>query len=131
MMQKLKKDCINIKFFMYPTSEKSDLYEFKRVLLDNGNTEEFLFFMQNFQIILEASGSLAGSSEIYYLLKMLCGGLLCKLDTFCVKVGSTTTAYLNRIISGIDTYCFPINAFPKKNHAMRRRMRNTRKVKVR
>ena len=36
-------------------SEKSDLYELKMALFDNGDTEEFLLFAQNSQMTLEAS----------------------------------------------------------------------------
>ena len=46
------------------TSENSDIYEFKMSLFDNGKTEDLLLFIQNFQMTLKASGTLASSSNI-------------------------------------------------------------------
>ena len=40
------------------TSEKSDLYEFKMALFDNGNLDEFLLFFHNFNMTHKASGRL-------------------------------------------------------------------------
>ena len=42
---KAERDCVKIKLRRDPTSEKSDLYEFKMDLFDNGDLEEFLFFV--------------------------------------------------------------------------------------
>ena len=42
---KVEKYCVEIKLRRDPTSEKSDLYEFKMDLFDNGDLEEFLFFV--------------------------------------------------------------------------------------
>ena len=46
---KLDKNCVQIKFRMDPTSQKLDLYELKMALFDNGEPEEFLFFISNFK----------------------------------------------------------------------------------
>ena len=43
---------VNIKFRRDPMSEKSDLYEFKMALFDNGNPEELLLFVCNFNMNL-------------------------------------------------------------------------------
>ena len=40
---------------MLPTA---DLYEFKMSVFDNGETEEFLLFIRNFNMTLTASGTL-------------------------------------------------------------------------
>ena len=37
---------------MYPTSENSELYEFKMALFDNGDPEEFLLFIRNLTLLL-------------------------------------------------------------------------------
>ena len=67
-------------------SEKLDLYEFKMALFDNGNPEEFLFFVWNFQITLEASGVLSAISKIHYFYTLLSGESLHQLDTFYVEM---------------------------------------------
>ena len=45
-------------------SEKLDLYEFKMVLFDNGEPEEFLLFIWNFNMNLEASGTFKSGKKI-------------------------------------------------------------------
>ena len=51
--EKLGKDCVKNKLRRDPTSEKSDLYEFKMALFENGKTEE-LFFLWKFQMNIKA-----------------------------------------------------------------------------
>ena len=41
-------DGVKLNMRRYPTSSKSDLYEFRMYLFDHGDTEEFLSFVQNF-----------------------------------------------------------------------------------
>ena len=52
--EKLDKYFVKIILRRYPTPEKSDLYEFKMSLFDNGKIEEFLLFIQNFNMTLKA-----------------------------------------------------------------------------
>ena len=61
---KLGKYCVEIKLRGDPTSEKSELYELKMAVFDNGDPEEFLLFVRNFQMMLEASGNISTSSKI-------------------------------------------------------------------
>ena len=49
---KLNKYSVKIKLHKDPTSENSDLYEFKMALFDNGEPEEFLLLVCNFQMTL-------------------------------------------------------------------------------
>ena len=44
---KLDKDCDKLTLRRDPTSDKSDIYEFKMDLFKNGNPEELLFFVCN------------------------------------------------------------------------------------
>ena len=76
--RKSDKYCVKIKLCRDPTSEKSDLYEFKIALFENGDTEEFLFFVRKFQMNLKASETFAASANIHYLCTLL---LLEKLIT--------------------------------------------------
>ena len=55
---KSDKDFVKLKLCRDPTLPTSDLYEFKMSLFDNGNTEEFLLFVCNFNTTLAASGTL-------------------------------------------------------------------------
>ena len=45
-------------------SQNSDLYEFKMALFDNGAIDEFLFFVRNFNMPLEAPGTLVAGATI-------------------------------------------------------------------
>ena len=73
-----------------PTSEKSDIYEFKMALLDNGESEEFLLFIRNFDRTLKAPETLADGAKINYLCMLVCGKALRQLDMLSVEVGSIT-----------------------------------------
>ena len=103
---KAKTDSVKNKLHRYPTSEESDVYEFKMALFDNGYPEEFLLFMRNFKMTLEASGTLAASANLQYLRTILCGEALRQFDNLCVQVGSTTTTHLIWIILGLGMYFF-------------------------
>ena len=48
MMQNQKKNSVKINLCRYPTSKKSDSYDFKIALFDNGNPGGFFLFMGNF-----------------------------------------------------------------------------------
>ena len=61
------KDFVKLKLRRDPTSSSSDLYEFNMYLLDNGDPEEFLMFVQNFNITIAASGTLVTGAKIQYI----------------------------------------------------------------
>ena len=108
-----------------------DLYEFKKDLFDNGKPEEFLLFIWNFQMTLEAKGALAASTKIQYMCTLLCVKSLHKLDTFSFVLGSTTTTYLNCNVLDLGTYFFLLMSSQKEEKVMRRGMRKPCKLKVR
>ena len=58
---------------MYPTSENSELYEFKMALFDKSEPEEFLLFIRNFNMTLKASGTLLDGSNIQHLCTLVRG----------------------------------------------------------
>ena len=74
---------------MDPMSEKFDLYDFKMSLFENGNPEEFLLFVCNFQMTLKASVTLTASADIHYICTLLRCKALHQLDTLSVKVRRT------------------------------------------
>ena len=49
-------DDVKLKLRRDSTPGKSDLYEFKMSLFENGNLEETLWFVRNFDMTLAASG---------------------------------------------------------------------------
>ena len=55
---KLDKYSGKVKLRRDPTPEKSDLYEFKMALFDNGKPEKLLLCIRNFNMTLETSGTL-------------------------------------------------------------------------
>ena len=113
------------------TSEKSDFYDLKNDLFDTGDPEEFLLFTRNLQMTLEDLRTITANAKIKYLCTLLCGETLHQFDTLCDQVGSTTTTHLNRIILGLGTYFFLVNALSRQKRAMRRGTRKPYELKVR
>ena len=84
-----------------PTSENSDLYEFKMPLFDNGKPEGFLFFIWEFNMTLEASVMLKSGTKIQYLCTLVHGEELCPVDTLSSEAGSSNPENLTYIILGL------------------------------
>ena len=58
------KDFVRLKLHRDPTSDNSDLYEFKMALFNNGNLEEFLLFICNFNMTLKAAETLETAAKV-------------------------------------------------------------------
>ena len=84
-----------------PTSEKSDLYEFKISLFDKRKLEEFVLFVCNFNMTLEASGTLKPGAKIQYLRTLVRGEALRQFDMFYAEVEGATQLTLENIILGL------------------------------
>ena len=56
-----------IKLHNNPTSEKSDMYESKMSWFENGKLEEFLLFLPNSKMALEALVTLAPNEKLLYI----------------------------------------------------------------
>ena len=54
-------------------------------LFDNGDPEEFLLFILNFQMALEASGKFAAGVKIQYFRMLLRGNCYLNLTCFMLK----------------------------------------------
>ena len=67
-------------------------------LFGNEDMEEFLLFVRNFQMTLEASGTLTSGAKIQHLHTLVCGEVLCQLDIFSVGVGSNISVNLKLVI---------------------------------
>ena len=89
----MDKLCVRIKLCRDPTPEKSDIYEFKISLFDNGEPEEFLLFIRDFNITFEASGQIIYGVNIQYLCTMICGEVLRQVDMFSAEVVNTTSEF--------------------------------------
>ena len=70
---KSDKDYIQIKLRRYPMSSMSDLYEFKISFFDHGCPEEFLLFVHNFNMTLEATRMQDMDANIQYLCTLVSG----------------------------------------------------------
>ena len=70
-----------IKLCRGPTSENSDLCELKMAFFDKVNPEKFLLFVQNFKIMLEASGTIAVKATQYLRTLLHCEALS-RFDNF-------------------------------------------------
>ena len=81
----------------------------KMALFDNGDPEEFLLFIRNFNTTIDASEKFVASAKIQYFCMLVQGEELCQFETLSTEVGSTTSENLKSNILGLGTYFFPIN----------------------
>ena len=72
-------------------------------LFDDRDPEEFLLFVQNFQMNFETLGTLSDSGNTQFLYVLLCGKVLSQLGTLSIDVGSMTISHLNCIILCLGT----------------------------
>ena len=56
--------CVKLNLRRYPTYRTPVLYEFWMPLFEHGETEEFLLFMKNFQMILAARATLETKAKV-------------------------------------------------------------------
>ena len=64
---KSEKYFVQLKFCRDTTSSTLDLYKFKMSLFDNGDSEDFLLFVRNFNKTLAVSGTLETGSKVQYI----------------------------------------------------------------
>ena len=82
-------------------SEKADLYEFKMALFDNGDPEDFLLFVRNLNMNLEASGTLATYAKFQYLHTLVRGKSLRQFEFLFSEGEGTDLLKLETIILGL------------------------------
>ena len=95
---KFENYCIKINLRRYLKSKNLDLYELKISLFGNSDLEEFLLFVSNLNITIEASVTITPGENIKYLCKLICGEALLQFDTLYYEVGSNTPENLTSII---------------------------------
>ena len=107
---KADEDFLKLKLCRDPTSSTSDLYEFKMSLFEHGHPEEFLLFMQNFNMTLTSTGTLNMDSEINNLCTLVCGEVLHQFDLLYADVENTETLNVDYYIRGLSFYFLPVNS---------------------
>ena len=121
---------VKIKQRRYPMSEKLEPYELKTALSYNGELEEFLLFIRNFNMNLEASGTLKSGENIQYICTLVRGEQFLKFAMLYAEVGSTKPEKVMCIILGLGTHFFTVNELSKQKGAMCRRTSKPRSLKV-
>ena len=122
---------VKLKLHIYPMEYTSDLYEFKMSLFDNGDPEEFLLFVRNFNITLSASGALEVGTKGQYLCTLVHGEALLHFDSFSADVESTQTLNVDDIIKGLVQYFPPVNSLSEQKRSMRHGVKKPRALTVR
>ena len=78
-------------------------------LFDNGEPEEFLLFVINFNMNLAASGTLEGDVKFQYLRTLVQGEALRHFDSLYADVESIETLNVDYITRGLDQYFPPVD----------------------
>ena len=78
-------------------------------MFENGEPEEFLFLVSNFNITLAASGMLEAGAKYQYLFTLVQVEALHQFDSFSAEVESTQTLNVEDIIKGLANYFPPVN----------------------
>ena len=101
---------LKLKLRIYPTSSTPELYEFIMSLFDHGKPEEFLLFVENFQMSLAAMGTLETEAGVQYLHTIACGEVLRQFELLPAYMENTDTHldvdYLMKVLAW---YPPPIN----------------------
>ena len=90
---------------------------------ENGDPEELLFLVRNFNITLVAPGTLDMGAKNQYLLTLILGEALCKFDLLSTDMIGAYALNVEAIILGLSLYFTPVNLRSKQKRAMRRGMR--------
>ena len=77
---------VKIKLRIYPTTSTLDLYEFKMYLFENGDPEEFLLSVRNFNMTIAALWALEAGAKIQYLCTLVCELALHQFDSLSADV---------------------------------------------
>ena len=88
--------------------------------------------MQNFQMTLEAAGTLETEAKVWYICTLVRGEALRQFDLVSADAKNTETLlYVDYLLKGLAWYFFLLNSLSKQKRAMRRCMKNPRSLKVR
>ena len=104
---KSHKDFVKLNLCRDPTLPTSGLYEFKMSLFDNGDPEEFLLFVSNFNTTLVASGTLEAGEKYLYLCTIVREESVSQFDSLSANVEGTDTLNVYYISTSLSNY-FPL-----------------------
>ena len=108
-----------------------DLYEFRISLFDHSEPEEFLLFMQNFQITLVDMVTLDTEAKVKYLCALVRGEVVRQFYLFSANAKNIETLLdVDSLLKGLSCF-FSVNSLSKKKLEMRRCTKNPRSLKVR
>ena len=93
-------------------------------LFDNGEPEEFLLFVINFNTTLTASWALEADAKFQYLCTFVSGEALHQFDSLADDVENIETLNMDYIIRGLAQYSLNVNFLSKYKHKMRHGMKN-------
>ena len=79
-------DYVKLNLHRYTMSSTSDLYEFRMSLLDHGEPEEFLLFVQNLQMNLSAKETLETEARVQYICTLVHGEVLLQFELLYADV---------------------------------------------
>ena len=82
-------------------SEKSDLYEFKMNLFDNGYLEEFLLFVCKFSMTLAVPGKILIDAKVKHIFTIVHVEALRQFDLLSYDVEGTDPLTVETIILGL------------------------------
>ena len=89
---------VKVKLRRYLTSPRSDLYEFEMALFDNGQPEDFLLFVCNFNMTMEESEMTGKDVKVQYLHRLVRGEALRQFDLLSSDVENTNPLTVEAII---------------------------------
>ena len=89
------------------------LCEFMMSLFDNGDPDQFLFFVHNFNMNIAASGTLKMGAKVEYLRTLVYGKALRHFELLYSDVESTELLAVECIIKGLSLYFLPVNSLLK------------------
>ena len=84
-------------------SATSYLYEFKMDIFDNGEPQEFLLFVWNFNMTLAEEGNLVTGAKVQYLSTPVHGEALCQFDSLFSDMEGTNPLTVETAILGLDS----------------------------
>ena len=117
-----------IKTRINPSSAASETYNINMNTFDDGQPEEFLSLLRNYNIATNGTGTTTPSSWINYLRTMLCGQALREFDKIQSQYGGATNNYLNIIQEVLLEYFFTISVLSKQKRSMRGAMHKPRSM---
>ena len=118
-------DYVKLKLLRDPMSSTSDLYECMMSLFDHGEPEEFLLFVQNFQMTLATTETLEAEVKVHYLCTLIHGEALRQFDLMSADVENTDISLtVDDLLKGLAWYFFPVYSLSKQKSAIRHCMKN-------